>query len=414
METYAHIMTRRVAIVYPASVPWIARCIDGISRYARAHGGWHLFHSPPTLRGAEEFALTLKSMRGWKGDAIIAATNDARELRQARKAGIPVVNLAGGLVESHGIPRVMVNHVSAGRMAADHLLGLGLRQLAFFGWKGLWYSDQRCRGFSERARKAGVDCQVLLRASRDESRLPWPKRIAGLPEWLASLPRPCGVFAVHDYRAQLLMEACHVAGLNIPDDIALIGMDNDEIICEHLVPSLTSVSRNSEQVGWETAALLDRLMQGCPAPDEVMFVEPDRVVARQSTDKLYSYDPLAQQALDWIREHLSAPFNISALAENLGVSKRTLEICFRRNLRQSPHELITRLRVQHALTMLKSPGKRTVEQLALESGFGSPQAFRKAFKRTAGTSFAMARRKKFDGCVIPAVAAPVQYRRQFG
>src|SRR6266446_6457305 len=113
---------RRVAIVYPASVPWIARCIDGVRRYAREQGGWRLFSSPPTLRGAEESALTLRAMRGWKGDAVIAVSNDEDELRMARKWGIPIINLAGGLPRSHGVPRVMVNHFQAGRLAADHLL----------------------------------------------------------------------------------------------------------------------------------------------------------------------------------------------------------------------------------------------------------------------------------------------------
>ncbi|MGC3988863.1 MAG: hypothetical protein QM796_04095 [Chthoniobacteraceae bacterium] len=147
--------TRRIALVYPASVPWIARCLDGIRRYAREKGGWHLYSSPPTLRGAGESALTLHSMRGWKGDAIIVATSDARELRTARQMGLPVVNLAGGRAQPLGVPRVMIDHAEAGRLAAEHLLSRGLGHLAFFGWKNSWYSEQRYLGFRERAGRGG-------------------------------------------------------------------------------------------------------------------------------------------------------------------------------------------------------------------------------------------------------------------
>jgi LacI family transcriptional regulator len=114
-------------------------------------GRWSLFLSPPTLRGAEESEFTLRTMRDWKGDAIIAASNDRAELAAARKWGIPIVNLAAGLSKFPGIPRVMVDHFQAGGLAAEHLLKRGLRHLAYFGWKDVWYSDQRRLGFMERA-----------------------------------------------------------------------------------------------------------------------------------------------------------------------------------------------------------------------------------------------------------------------
>ncbi len=383
---------RKVALVYPASVPWIARCLDGIRRYARETGGWHLFSSPPTLRGAEESALTLRTMRGWKGDAIIAASNDKNELRFAQKMGIPVVNLAGGLADSCGVPRVMVNHFQAGQLAADHLLNLGLRHLAFFGWEDVWYSDQRHLGFHKRAKEAGHCCEAFLRTPGEESKLTWPQRIAGVVKWLMSLPRPVGILATHDYRAQFLMEGCQEAGLRIPEDVAISGMDNDETICEHCVPTLTSVSRNSEQVGWEAAALLDRMMRGEAPPETDILLEPDGVVVRQSTDMLYSPDPVAQGALDFMRTHMKTPLNIEQVARQLGVSKRTLEMRFRDNLQRSPHDYLIRFRIQHAQLLMQMPQKRTMEQTALECGFGTYKAFYEAFIRITGKSPGMFRR----------------------
>ncbi len=181
----------------------------------------------------------------------------------------------------------MVNHFLAGRMAADHLLERGLRDLAFFGWNNLWYSNQRRLGFFARAAEARLGHQeALLLTPRAEAHLSWTQRSEGPARWLASLPRPCGVFAVHDYRAQFLVEACGEAGRRIPEDIALIGMDNDETICDHSVPTLTSVSRNSEQVGWAALALVDRLIRGGRPPTQDLLLDPDGVVTRQSTDMM--------------------------------------------------------------------------------------------------------------------------------
>lgn len=386
-------LSRRVAILYPASVPWFAHCLDGVRRYAQAHGEWQIISSPPTLSGAEESVLTLRSMRGWKGDGIIVASNDEGELRSARRMGIPLVNLAGGLPKPFGVPRVMVHHFQAGRMAADHLLGRGLRHLAFFGWNNLWYSDQRRLGFLERAKEAGVKCGAFLQTSGEESNLSWPKRIARPAKWLLSLPRPTGIFAVHDYRAQFLIEACEEAELRIPEDIALVGMDNDETICEHSVPTITSVSRNSERVGWEAMALLDRMTQGEPAPTEDLLLEPDRVVARQSTDGLFCTDPLVRRAVDLVRENLQAQVNVAALAERLGVSKRTLEMRFRGHAGSSPHEFVTRLRVEQAQALLQMPQKRSVKRIAAECGFGTAATVYAAFRRHAGQSPGSFRRK---------------------
>jgi LacI family transcriptional regulator len=375
---------RKVAILYPASVPWIARCIDSLRRYARERGGWHLFSSPTTLTGAEKSALTIRSMRGWKGDAIIVATNNENDLRFARKMAIPMVNLAGGLPKSYGIPRVMVNHLEAGSLAADHLLSRGLRNLAFFGWEDYWYSEQRRLGFMERAEKARIKCELFLQVSSKESSLTWPKRIASLAKWLKSLPRPVGVFSVNDYRAQLLIEACQEAKLRVPDDISVIGMDDDETVCEHCVPTLTSISRSSEQVGWEAAVLLDGMMQGNPPPEADSLLTSDGVIARQSTDMLYCGDAVAQRALDYMRSRLQTQFNIEEVAAHIGVSKRTLEMRFRASLQRSPHEFLRRLRIERAQALLLMPQKRTNEQTAIESGFGTIGAFYAAFRQITG------------------------------
>jgi len=285
-----------------------------------------------------------------------------------------------------------------GQLAADHLLDRGLRHLAFFGWSDLWYSKQRQAGFCERAAGAGVKVDSFLQpAAGEKARMTWPKRIEGPARWLASLPCPCGVFAVQDYRAQFLVETCEEAGIRIPEDIALVGMDNDETICEHSVPTLTSVSRNSEQVGWEAMALLERLIQGAQTPADDLILDPDKIIARKSTDRQYCSDALVQKAVDLVRDNLCQQFNITDIAEQLGVSKRTLELRFQQSVKSSPHEFFTRLRVQRAQALLQMPQKRTVEQIALECGFGTPATVYAAFQRLLGDTPAGIRRKLVIG-----------------
>jgi len=360
--------------------------MDGIRRYSRERGNWYLLSSPPALRGVGG-ALSLGEMRGWKGDGIIALLDDIRELRIARSIGIPVVNLGARLPHSLGIPRLLVNNRHCGRLAADHLLSRGLKHLAVFGWKGAWYADERCTAFCERAAEVGVTCEVFLRDPKKEGPKNWTQRVAEPARWLATLPRPCGVFAIHDYMAQLLLEACHEVDLCVPDNIAVIGMDNDEAICEHSVPTLSSISRNSEQLGWEAAMLLDRLMGGEIPSTNDLFIEPDGVVARQSTDLLHCEDLLVQQALEFMRKNLPSPCNIAHIAEHAGVSKRTLETRFQESLQSSPHEYLTTLRVQHAQTLIRSPeNKLTLRQAAAACGFMTIRTFYAAYKRVTGES----------------------------
>jgi len=378
---------RKIALLYPASVPWFARLMGGVRQYVRENDlEWRLFSSPPAIHGTAESTLCVRSLEGWKRDGVILATSDKRELQMARRMKIPMVNLAAGLADSHGIPRVMVDHYRAGQVAADHLLGQGLRNLAFFGWSDLWYSERRQSGFADQAKKSGASMTCFLQQANHAANQSWSQSMTGITKWLKLLPKPVGIFAVHDYRAQVLIEACQEIQLRVPEDVAVIGMDNDEIVCEHSAPTLTSISRNSERVGWEAARLLERLLEGGQPEQDDVLVEPDSVTVRQSTDMLYCTDPIVRRALDYMMENLKTQFNITHLAEYAGVSKRTLEMRFREGTGTSPHDYLSRLRVKRAQALLQLPQKRAIQQIATECGFGTMPTFYAAFHRVTGKS----------------------------
>lgn len=379
-------MPKRVAIIHPVSAPWVARIFDGIHRYSMEHGGWHIFFIPQASYGAERSEMNLRSMKGWQGDGIIMATNEPTEMRFARRWGIPMVNLAGGLEALHGIPRVMVDNYKAGQLVAEHLLERNLTNLAYFGWEKLWYSLERYRGFSDRAKESGVNCMAYLRPWDDVANMNWSQRLKAPVQWLASLPLPCGIFATQDFRAQLLMEACREAGLRVPEDIAMVGMDNNETICEHAIPKLTSISRSSEHVGYEAAAYLDRMMNGEEGSTREILIPPGDVIVRESSDMMYCSDPLVRQAIEYMRKQLRENLNIENIADELGVSKRKLERSFSTAVNCPPRQYLIKLRILHAQALIKLTPDMTIDALARECGFQTSPAFYTAFRRITGTS----------------------------
>ncbi|WP_411845010.1 DNA-binding transcriptional regulator [Roseibacillus persicicus] len=389
----------KIAVVYPASIPWMGQFLDGIRRFSGPLGGWRLYTTPPALASTGERTLAISSLVGWQGDGVIAVVSNEEEAREARLLKVPIVNISSWEKESFGFPRVGVDNFQAGRLAADHLLSRGLKNLAFIGWDGVYYSDLRRMGFIGRARELGSEVSELLKHPNEFDEENWGQRLRVLSHWIHQLPKPCGVFAVHDYRAQLVIDACDVAGVRVPQDVAVIGMDNDVIICRHSMPTITSISRNSEEVGWQAAALLHRLMEGDAdlAKDEEIRVPPECVVARESTDTHYHGDEVVRVSIRYIENRLRYPFNVEEVANHVGVSKRKLEMRFRDCVGKSPHQFITEARVARARELLNRPGGQSLQMISENCGFVSYSAFVSSFKRVTGVSPKEARNQKTTG-----------------
>ena len=373
---------RRVALAYPVAVPWMALFVRGVVDYAARHGGWSLTTSPPTLTGADEYELDIFSLAGWPGDGVIAAIQNAAQARAAKRLGIPVVNLAGAQ-EDAGLPRVMVDHYAIGRLAAEHLLERGLRRLAYCGFAELWYSRERCRGFLDRAREAGVSCEVLDAPHTMRPHANWLHRIGPLADWLQSLKPPVGVLAIHDYRARIVIDQCQDLGLRVPHDVAVIGVDNDTTVCQYGDPSLSSVSRSGWQVGYESARLLDRLMRGQSVSGDVR-VAPDGVVARQSTDTIAVEDSRVAAAVHFMHDHLGEVFGVAQVVRASGISRRQLEQRFKRALRCTLHDYLCRARVDRARQLLVETPRLKVRSIATACGFRSIDRLRLVFHRVTG------------------------------
>lgn len=339
---------------------------------------------PSYIPGKQISRPQVYTLEGWKGDGILFSSSDPEELLFAKELGIPAVNMASGLEEAHGIPQIRTDNYTAGRMAAEHLLERALPHLAFIGTEGVYFSTRRGDGFRDRAANAGVDCHFRMEPRNDGETSNWQNRIQNLANWLRSLPLPCGIFAVEDSTALPLFDACAEAGLRIPEDIAIVGMDNNELICEQSVPKLTSIARNAESFGYEAAALLHRLMDGKQSPDREILVPPRGVVSRESSNTTYYPDPMVNHAIEYMRLNLGACYNIEAIAEHVGVSKRTLERAFKSATNSSPNQFLKRLRLQYARTLMERNPDASCIDIASECGFGSTSGFYCAFREQYG------------------------------
>jgi LacI family transcriptional regulator len=374
-----------VAVVYPASVPWMAECLRGIKAFADREGGWNLVTSPPSLRSAGEEDIHLPALRTWPGDGVIACLTTPAEERAAARLAVPAVNLSGWRPPGDGVPRVNADHAAIGRVAAEHLLALGLRHFAYYGLEGPWYSAERERGFSERLAEAGRVCETFRQPAGAASGGSWHARHKRLSRWLAGLPKPVGVLAVHDYRARVVMELCAQLGLAVPEEVAVLGVDNDPTTCDYCVPSLSSVSRDPFACGVAAARLLGRLMSGAPPPAEDVLVPPAGVVQRASTDRFYDSDPVVSRVVTHAAAHEGEAYTVAQLARRLKMSRRLVELRFGERLGLTPHRYLRQRRVSRAKALLLDASEaRSLGEVAAASGFGSLRALREAFRVETG------------------------------
>jgi LacI family transcriptional regulator len=292
----------------------------------------------------------------------------------------------GGNLRDCGLPEVKVDPYAIGQMAAGHLLETGLRRLAYYGLRGPWYSQEQRRGFIDLAQEAGVPCDVFEAPALADPHASWQHRRKAVSQWLQSLVFPVGVLAIHDYRARVLVDECVRLGLDVPHDVAVLGVGNDLTACEFCQPSLSSVSPAARQVGYQAAALLDGLMAGQPAAAQVLLIPPDGVVPRRSTDTLAVDDPNVNAAVHYMQDHLGEVFGIERVMKQVAVSRRRLHEQFLRLLNYTPYDYLCHLRVERAKLLLAVPGHAKLRTIAAACGFSSPARCRLVFQRLTGTT----------------------------
>jgi LacI family transcriptional regulator len=318
-------------------------------------------------------------LANWDGDGVIARIETPRIARAVVKCGLPAVDLsAARLVPA--LPWVETDDAEIARLAAEHFLERGFKHFGYCGDARFNWSVWREGFFAEQLRRAGHDLHAY-RSDLTTADLGAQNR--HLMEWLRSLPKPVGIMACYDRRGQQVLDACRTAALAVPDEVAVVGVDDDELLCEIAAPPLSSVIPNTHRTGYEAAALLDRMMAGRKVPAKAHLIVPLGVAARQSTDVLAIDDREVAKAVRFIREHACEGINVSDLMNAITLSRRVLEQRFQRLLGRTPHAEILHVRLNRVQRLLAETDL-PLYLIAERAGFEHVEYLSVAFKRELG------------------------------
>ncbi len=385
--------------------------LEGIVRYARAHGPWifHLAGEEPDLPLPEVEAVSsltredarrrvhLPDLRRWDVAGIIGRLQNRQIARMALKSGVPVIGLelsdeqmkAGQ--PTADLSTIHTNSHAAGRLAAEDLLERGFKHFGYCGYEGREWSQRRQDGFCQRIEEAGLTCHVY-RPPKRKTPLPWQRERPRVLTWLGSLPKPVGVMVCNDTRGHQVLEATSLGEMAVPDDVAVVGVDDDQLFCELSTPALSSVKFDAEQGGYEAAELLDGLMSGRVTQQRRIVMEPLWVSARRSTDAIAVEDREVATALRFIRERSREPIGVDDVVEHVLLSRRAMEIRFQRVVGRSIRKEIQRVRLVWAKQLLLET-VMPVTRIADAIGFGSHSYLSKVFHRETGETLAAYRRR---------------------
>jgi len=391
--------TRRVILLLDLSRSFNRSLLGGLSRYARLHGPWYLdMH----FRNAHD--ISIEHIASRRGEGIFAAgIYSSQTAKKILDSGLPTITVENELAEhlpahtenSNGIATIRTNSKEVGRIGAEYLLERGLKNFAFCGIPNKTWSRQRKEGFRSRIREAKLKCHIYPEPELEEDNM-WEKERVALADWLKSLPKPAGLMACNDERSCELVEAAHLAGVTIPEEIAILGVDNDELLCNLLDIPLSSIDLNGDKAGYEAAALLDSLMAGEKMTGLEVIAEQAGLVARKSTDVLAIPDAEVADAMRFIRANASKIIRVDDVVNATLLSRRLLERRFRKTIGKSILNEIRRVHVESAAEMLLNTNL-PISQVAQKSGFSSathfgitfkqkmkmtPFAYRKAFRNT--------------------------------
>ena len=366
-----------VAILMETSRSFGRGVIRGISNYARAHTTWNFYIQPG------DFEQRLPPSDIWTIDAAIGRVANAALASELQSRNIPVVCLEPGPYPG---PRWVNNNTrEVCRLAFEHLRQRGFKRFAFYG-TGTYWGNARGQYFGQLVQQAGMSCEVFAPANQAQH-----DAQLQLAAWLEKLTKPVGLFAQDDLSGREAIDACRYAGVAVPQDVAVLGVDNDELVCDISLPSLSSVELNCQRIGYEAARVLDGLMHN-QQPETPVEVAPVGVVARHSTDIVGVDDAVVADAIRFIRERVSKPISVEDILDHVCVSRRTLEMRFEKAIGRPPHEELQRIRLQRAREMLINTDLK-LTSIVRQVGFSSIQYMHRIFKRELGLTPIEFRRK---------------------
>ena len=377
-----------VALLIETSNGYARGLLEGIIAYVRAHDAWSIW-LPEQSRGETPPAWLSR----WKGQGVIARIETPEIAAAVQKLRVPVIDVSAARTLPD-IPWAETDDAAMARLACEHLAERGFRRLAFVGDPRFNWSKWRQMHFEAWCADAGVECHVFpaLPTRRDSV----AREGELLRDWLKTLPQPTGILACYDIKAQLVLEICRELDIAVPEQVAVLGIDNDELLCNLCTPPLSSIQPDSRRTGYLAAELLTRILAGEVVPPQAHLIPPLGVVTRRSTDVLAIEDREVATALRFIREHAREGIDVSDVLRVTPLSRRVLEGRFREALGRSPHQEILRVRLEHVCRLLTQTDLSLAE-IAARTGFAHPEYLTVAFKRELGQPPSVYRKEHTGG-----------------
>lgn len=374
----------RVALLIETSRNYGRGILQGVARYAQAHGPWSFFIEERELHsGIPDW------LKRWRGDGIIARIEDKRMAQMLLQLGCPVVDLLCS-TPSERIPGFTTDSNEVARLAAQFFRNAGFRHFAFCGFPGLAFSDSREEAFTAQLAVQGQKLRVLpalgdisRRAHIQAEERRGLDTEGAIAAWLRKQPHPLAVLACNDTRAQQVLNACREHGIRVPEEVAVMGVDNDNVLCSLCDPPLTSIDPGTERIGEEAAALLAQMMKGAAVPAGIRQVPPAGIVERASTDVVAMEDPIMVKAVRFIRDHFGKGIAVKDVLAEVGRSRSDLEQRFRRCLGRSVCGEIMRCRLARAARLIAETDLSLID-IAARAGFATSPHFCRVFRRQFG------------------------------
>ncbi len=387
----------RIIFLTDFSEAYARRLLLGIARYAQdMKQAWSLSRLPLSIRDKFGIESVVQWARKMHADAVIGQFYNTDRVELFARNGI--IAIAQDFKKRFDcIPNITGPHVLAGKMCAEYFIRKGFRHFAFYGTRDIVWSDERCQGFRETIAAANPNFTFSALRSKAQNDL-WYYDSLQLTTWLESLPKPVAIMACDDNQAYHITEACHIIGggkFRIPDDIAVLGVDNDETICRLSEPNLSSLNQSVEQGGYDVARLIDQLLRNPGQQPEDVMVMPTHIITRQSTDIYAHSDPHIAEVLKYIHENIGRKITVRELLTRVPLSRRLLETRFKKSMETSIYEYIIRVRIDR-VTQLLSEGM-SISDAAVEAGFSDSKNLSRLFRKVKGMTPSQYCRQMADG-----------------
>lgn len=388
-----------VALLVETSNAYARGLLDGIIAYQREHELWSIYVGEQE-RGAQPPSW----LRRWKGDGIIARIETDAIAKVIRGTHLPTVDVSAAR-RVPNIPWVETDDRLIARTAARHLIDRGFRSLAYCGEPQFNWSRWRQQHFEALAKEAACECHAFDGKSRTDKDYSWTRERRRLKSWVEGLPKPVGVMACYDFKGQQLLDVCRELDIAVPEQVAVIGVDNDARLCRLCTPPLSSVIPDTNRTGYEAAQILDRMMRGEQVGTEGVLIPPLGVAERQSTDVYAIDDQDIVAALRFIREHACDGITVADVLRIVPLSRRMLEHRFQKLVRRTPHAEIIRIRMERTCRLLRET-ELSLAEIAKRAGFADANYLSVAFKKHTGVSPRAYRKENQSTAGVSEAARP--------